>query len=107
MCHFRYEIYGEMNAHRARIAYHKVTPDGFKPLLALENYLHQCGLEKSRSVFGPYPDVISHESQARIRHWPKARQRKEINSRKKAQKTQKKTILKRSGPIYAQPASMR
>jgi AhpD family alkylhydroperoxidase len=36
-----------MNSHQARIAYHKLAPDGFKHLLALENYLSQCGLEKS------------------------------------------------------------
>ena len=47
LCHFRYEIYGEMNTHEARIAYYKLTPDGFKHLQALENYLSQCGLEKS------------------------------------------------------------
>jgi AhpD family alkylhydroperoxidase len=47
LCHSRHEIYGEMNTHQVRIAYHKLTPDGFKPLLALENYLSQCGLEKS------------------------------------------------------------
>ena len=47
MCHFRGEVDPEMNAHEGRIAYYKITPDGFKPLLALENYLHQCGLEQS------------------------------------------------------------
>ena len=47
MIHSRRKVYPEMNTHQARIAYYKVTPDGFKHLLALENYLSQCGLEKS------------------------------------------------------------
>jgi AhpD family alkylhydroperoxidase len=47
LCHFRYEIYGKMNTHQARIAYYKVAPEGLKHLLALEHYLSQCGLEKS------------------------------------------------------------
>lgn len=36
-----------MNRDEGRLAYHKLAPDGFKHLLALENYLGHCGLEKS------------------------------------------------------------
>ena len=36
-----------MNTNEPRIAYYKIAPEGLKHLLALENYLRQCGLEKS------------------------------------------------------------